>query len=130
MNWNLTTSLEGDYLEWYSNGLFCQIQRNFFGKYWCGYVTIPNDYPKFDYEGEIECHGGITYQESVKDGIKIGFDCAHSGDLIDLNNFFSDRDVSIYRDKNYVIDQVNYIVSQILEVKSIKRHIRIDNILE
>jgi hypothetical protein len=131
MDWNLTISLEGDYQEWYSNGLFCQIQRQTFGKFWCGYVTIPNDYPQFDYEDEIECHGGITYQESVNGGIRIGFDCGHSGDLINLNlpHFILDKD-STYRDKNYVIDQVNYIVLQVLEVKSIKRHLRIDNILE
>lgn len=128
MNWDKI--IEGNHTEWKNGDFTCLIRRSNLG-HWRGYVTIPNTYPEFDYD-RIECHGGITFEEKNEDGVTIGFDCAHSGDLTrlytDSPNFIHFE--MIYRDKEYVIDNVNEMVSQILKVRSIERHIKINNLFD
>lgn len=62
------------------------VKNNFhFGGHLCGYVQLPKDHPweKIDCdEIPAEIHGGITYRERTKGRFCIGFDCAHSYDLI------------------------------------------------
>ena len=65
--------------------------------YRCGYVQIPNDIlPKVqeDAEQDSECvpvnvHGGVTFAGYLKDFDEffIGFDCAHYGDLQDIESW-------------------------------------------
>lgn len=71
--------------------------------YFCGYVKIPSDYPFYKNiseflvnkngevevtslespEFELDVHGGITFSEINESGeFWIGFDCAHSMDII------------------------------------------------
>jgi len=126
---------EGDYYEW-TNTLKCFIQRNPMNA-WCGYTIIPKSFPiDFEQEININCHGGITYQSINIDGdLVVGFDCAHHGDLVpkllELEGILiNDKDISVYRDKQYVIDEVNSMVEQILNIVSVQRHIKINNILK
>lgn len=122
---------EGDKHFWEYKGFKCLMRRNVL-KCWCGYVEIPIDTPlDFDFEsGEylpINCHGGVTYQELEGDNWVVGFDCAHSGDLVPylLNNSLN----NVYRDKEYVVNEVNNIVEQLLKMKPLRRNLRIDEIL-
>jgi hypothetical protein len=126
---------EGDYYEW-TNTLKCFIQRNPMNT-WCGYTIIPKSFPiDFEQEININCHGGINYQSVNLDGdLVVGFDCAHHGDLVpkllELEGILiNDKDISVYRDKQYVIDEVNSMVEQILNIVSVQRHIKINNILK
>lgn len=132
MDWNKIIATEGNSMEWKNGDFTCFIKRTGLG-HWCGYVTIPPSYPEFDYD-VIECHGGITFQEENDMGVTIGFDCAHSGDLTRLHTdnltFIQLQfENSVYRDKEYVVDNVNNMVSQILKVRSIERHIKINNLI-
>ena len=125
---------EGDYHEWVNN-INCFIQRNNLGS-WCGYIIIPNSF-SIDVNNDIylNCHGGVTYQSTKDNGdIVIGFDCGHNGDLIpymflDRYEIFGDG-YSVYRNKEYVISEVNSMVEQILQIRSVQRGIKIDNILD
>lgn len=56
-----------------------------FGGHLCGYICLENHPCDFETRDEIpvDCWGGITYAEKEKDGkYWIGFDCAHSGDIV------------------------------------------------
>lgn len=125
---------EGDYYEWRdcTDSMTCYIERNSMGS-WCGYVIIPNTFPiTLKLGGYISCHGGVTY-ESLKDNgdLVIGFDCAHLGDYVPkLKEVYTNYlNKQIYRTKQYVIDQVNLMAEQVLELKEVKRHLKIKYIL-
>jgi hypothetical protein len=102
---------------------------------WCGYTIIPKSFPlDFEQEINLNCHGGITFQSINTDGnLVVGFDCAHHGDLVPklgVPLFKMDTiDFSIYRDKQYVIDEVNHMVEQILKIVQVNRYLRINEIL-
>ena len=60
------------------NGYECEIKRNIFQWFYCGYVYLPIKHPDFNKPTHIIekyyfIHGGITYSENGK----IGFDCHH-----------------------------------------------------
>ena len=122
---------EGDFFEW-TNILKCHIQRNSMGS-WCGYTTIPKSFPvNFEQDLRINCHGGVTYQSINPDGdLVVGFDCAHFGDCVPkyMEYDFPEKG-SVYRDKKYVIDEVNSMVEQILNIVSVQRHLKINTILK
>jgi len=117
---------EGDYFEW-KNQFKCFIIRNPI-KAWCGYVLISKDYPiDSDTIIDVDCHGGVTYHKFDEKGLTIGFDCAHAGDIVpNLDLFWSDDDGNVYRTKEFAIDEVNKMVQQIVELKPIKRFIKIN----
>lgn len=87
---------EPDYLEFEHNGIKCKILRTvswdgfkgdyLFGGYLCGYICIQKDhsfYEKHYDDIDLECHGGLTFSGIADDGSYwIGFDCAHSMDLV------------------------------------------------
>ena len=61
----------------------------------CGYVKVPywhSAYEKNWDELDIKCHGGITYTSHIllgkthASGWWIGFDCAHFGDIPDVQS--------------------------------------------
>jgi hypothetical protein len=56
----------------------------YFGGHLCGYIYLPPDHPLYNKEcyDQFDCHHGITFQQVNEEGFMIGFDCAHSGDLI------------------------------------------------
>lgn len=101
--------------------------------HWCGYVQVPKDHPWFgiDYnhcyrvdQDYLSVHGGLTYgQENVPYGTKdekgwwVGFDCAHLGDYCPgMTQFsFESSGDRVYRDMNYVENQLMNLVDQMLE---------------
>jgi hypothetical protein len=71
----------------------------------------------------ITVHGGVTYDEYVvdKNARRVGFDCAHGGDLmpkIRSGEVFMDEvfPQDIYRDLAFVIAECESMVDQILAV--------------
>lgn len=61
--------------------------------YRCGYVGVPKGHPYYGrgyHEVPIDCHGGLTYADSLLFGHPgnrlwwFGFDCCHAGDAPDL----------------------------------------------
>ena len=85
---------EEDLVTWEYKGIKCRAIRlafpegpkHFFGGYLCGYVQIPKNHPwNYSEWDEIDCevHGGITYKDEEPGGfVWIGFDCAHSHDVV------------------------------------------------
>lgn len=52
----------------------------------CGYLHIPASHPIAEWdndrvEGFFDVHGGVTFLERNKNGLKVGFDCAHPDDF-------------------------------------------------
>ncbi len=112
---------EGSYHEWDVYGLKCEVSRHDMG-HWCGYITIPSSdvVPNMQYEN-MYVHGGVSYTSKNKNGDQIvGFDAAHAGDLIPhtytvLKKYYrGSTDDSIYRTKQYMIEQTNNLAKQIL----------------
>jgi hypothetical protein len=86
---------EPNKLEWVdtATGLSCLIMRNAYMLNLCGYVKVPGISASNDSEGfeGLDVHGGVTFQGSLidtgagnklKEGYWVGFDCAHSMDLV------------------------------------------------
>src|SRR6185437_747866 len=109
-------------------GLPCFIcRRNRLG-HWCGYVGIPERHPHWGDDDSSGCidfvvHGGVTYGQidPKKDkacGLDkphwwIGFDCAHSGDMVP--EWDRPGSGNIYRDMNYVRDECLRLAKQLAE---------------
>lgn len=122
---------EGDFFIW-TNHFECYIKRNGLGA-WCGYTVLPSSLPiDLDKEIDINCHGGITYQQKNEKGdLVIGFDCCHSGDYVpEYYEYLNGSDIeATYKDKQFAIDEVNYMVEQVLKIVTIQREVKIDNLL-
>ncbi len=149
-------SEEPDEVNFLYRNVECCIERTFFGTdlpfpheiggHLCGYAKVANDHPYFErcYDGiEMDVHGGITYCKREADGLWIGFDCAHAGDLIPYFEFlrktfaplilekytelegFRERfnssanaTVTVhYRNLDFCIGQCHSMVDQLLEAK-------------
>lgn len=111
----------------YHNGYIYYIRRQVELLHYCGYVYVPsnhpilkdindNDYSKVD--KVLDMHGGCTYVYNDHDHIVIGLDCGHNSDLNSLTLNFLRFDQ--YRDYTYVLDQVYYIIDQIVEKTSLE----------
>jgi hypothetical protein len=115
---------EPDRLQFEHEGFPCLIVRGRMGNL-CGYVGVPPGHPwhRREYEGiEAKVHGGLTYAAKCSGWIChiakpgepddvwwLGFDCAHSGDLIpgmyvglpglrhEMRNWETYKDVSYVR---------------------------------
>lgn len=77
---------EPDGLVWESShGFRCALARGPTGA-WCGYVALKENHPLFGvayHEVEVKVHGGLTFGEILPDKLwALGFDCAHSFDLV------------------------------------------------
>lgn len=85
---------EPDIITFDHKGLKCIINRvitridnlNYFGVHLCGYVYVPKDNEIYDKRWSKcpidDVHGGLTSFEKNGDDFVIGFDCAHSDDLM------------------------------------------------
>ncbi len=116
-------------------------EEAWFGGHLCGYIFLPKDHPcygKEPHEVDLECHYGITCVESTEDGYMVGFDCAHSGDLVpsmvelrkrykssvDFNEIFPiPEDLKnhpwfkpVYRNMSYCVKQCKSMVRQALKM--------------
>ena len=88
--------------------------------YLTGYAMIPENTKLArllwenirEVENSISVHGGITYSE-IEDGfLIIGFDCAHSGDIRDLDIINTD---STYKDMKFTEQELKSMIDQLLE---------------
>lgn len=88
INEKIESELDHDFFS-YGDCIICEIKRMPKLLHLCGYIFVPSWHPfynKGDTElnslFEIDVHGGITYSYSDDfDEWKIGFDCAHGGDI-------------------------------------------------
>jgi len=136
---------EPDLYEWTHRGIECVARRNLTHGAWCGYVDIPRklwmnfNRTRFDTMTEsieqlITVHGGVTYAENSldMDAFRVGFDCAHGGDLMpkvtaSLRGYsFTAKDedtpitiYDVYRDLPFVIAECESMVNQILAVTGV-----------
>lgn len=69
---------ERDEATFVRHGYWCEIKRNPELKTLCGYVLIGRTHPYWTLNVDLDVHGGVTFDDSTK----VGFDCAHAGDLI------------------------------------------------
>jgi len=135
---------EPDKKQWFDKetGYPCLIVRNDFGAL-CGYVGIPEDHPfynkgydeVYDATQSLEVHGGLTFADfchntgDEKRAIChigddkpwwFGFDCAHYGDMCPqikyLFRFGEDFYEDVYRDFDYVTNQVKNLAKQLKEL--------------
>jgi hypothetical protein len=122
-------------------GFDCSIKRSSMSHDWCGYVKLYSTHPYFslqkrNFEGknidgflkdriveEIQVHGGIAYDNNIS--YVIGFDTAHFGDLNPFNSHNSHSDTFSYKDRNYVIKELEFLSLQLylmLPIWSFKTH--------
>ena len=114
---------ELDYAYWVDEetNLPCKINRASHSGALCGYVGIPKVHKLYKveyYNIEVEVHGGLTYGRlgTAKDAIEeycwIGFDCAHSCDLLPKCDFTHCSEHT-YRNWDYVKQQVTNLAKQV-----------------
>lgn len=144
--------IEPDLVKFTFKGYDCKIIRVFavdgpeespimFGGHLCGYVKIPNNhvtYCKHYDDINVDVHGGLTYRkmENEKD-YWIGFDCAHSRDIIPSIAHFCKTDLHmiekmppipegfekhplfnpIYRNLEFCINECKSMVDQLIELQ-------------
>lgn len=128
---------EGNYLEWIyttKSGIEykCKIFRNKHMKNLCGYVILTSDnkFYNVDYNDiPVNVHGGLTFSNFYDGEYMIGFDCAHSGDLLpglsSLVNSLLHSD-EVYRDMEYVKSECESLAEQISDYSLLK--IRLEKI--
>ena len=95
-------------------------QESYAGGHLCGYVQIPRNHPYFKkdaLEMDIDAHGGLTYNQFCFDHW-IGFDCAHSGDIIPSLELFKKKYVlSLLPDfKNFIIPRIYKNIEFCMEI--------------
>lgn len=109
----------GEYTKTYKNYEYTVLQHPMMG-HLCGYVDTQLN-TNFEDFSNIECHGGITYDN----GTEIGFDCAHSGDMTPFSDevliaqfgeFFPRTD--IWRTPEFVENECKHIIDQLIERKA------------
>jgi hypothetical protein len=138
---------EPDVIEFEHAGLRCCVCRNvsretceefhMWGGNLNGYVGIDETHPlygKKTHEIYLDVHGGVTFSDHTDKGAWIGFDCAHSEDLVPSTQqikkeLFDDifpanwklRKCPIfnptYRNKEYVISECKKLADQIKTMK-------------
>lgn len=115
--------LERDQALFTSHGYWCEIKRNPTTGALCGYVYMGKHHPYTNDESpDVDVHGGITFN----DGKKMGFDCAHAGDLSPrLNELTAQYGMpregygEVYRNWAYVEQQVEMLAAQLRAVDPI-----------
>lgn len=102
-----------------SHGYWCEIKRHHTLRSLCGYVLIGKTHPYWTLNVDLNVHGGITHS----DGIRLGFDCAHAGDLVPdhfrLGLGYSGRGRhpyrvdDVYRNWAFVTEELNRLAAQL-----------------
>lgn len=108
---------EDNYYLYSEDGFTCEIKRQGELGHLCGYVTLPKGH-KFNGlhydEIPVSVHGGLTYANNLENGEwVIGFDCAHSGDLIP--SFFNEKIQwkGTYKNIDFVKKEISKLIKQI-----------------
>lgn len=120
---------EPDFALFTHRAITCAIIRVPHSGHLCGYIGVPEWHPWHgqDYDSiEASVHGGLTYAASdlprteTVTGISwwIGFDCAHSGDMMPFLDNSLRFSGDTYRDLEYVKNECRYLVDQMLEAIS------------
>lgn len=101
-----------------AHGYWCEIKRTPVGNL-NGYVLIGRTHPYWVTDIALDVHGGTTYT----DGVKVGFDCAHAGDLVPahyrLGSGYAGRGMhprdtnSVYRNWAFVTEELNRLAAQL-----------------
>jgi hypothetical protein len=86
---------EPDFVSFTYKGIRCEIKRihgldgpeHIFGGHLCAYCYIPEGHPFYRIDSEnwlsgLDAYMGITYNEYDDKTHLVGFDCAHSGDIV------------------------------------------------
>lgn len=87
------------------SGLRAEVLFNLFSGFRCGYVYIPENHPLYGVDfwdmDDINVHGGVTYSDNSKEDNtwKIGFDCGHAYDGIDIESLEKHLPECTYEDK-------------------------------
>lgn len=121
---------EGDRKEFDYLGYKCLILRMDYSGHLCGYIEIPDnhkldgmDYTSIEekYDWEVPAHGGLTFSGKLRDeeGQWIGFDCAHSGDVLP-NSPIVHFEFETYKDMKYVESNLKKIVDFIEEEPNVQ----------
>jgi len=105
---------EKDFYEFTLNGIKCEIKRIEHLGHLCGYLYLPDghEFIKLFYDDIPICvHGDLSFKEENK----IGFDCAHGGDLIP--KYGNDWSGTEYRNVEFVKNELRKMVEQVLNYK-------------
>lgn len=87
---------EPDVVKFEYKGIKCEIHRcvkreiyakeeAYFGGHLCGYIFVPKGHPLYEkemFDIDLDCWRGVSFTHPSLEGWMIGFDCAHSGDLV------------------------------------------------
>lgn len=143
---------EGNKKEFQYKGYKCLIFRNPNTLHLCGYVELPKGHRYYEKSymdnklEAIEVHGGLTFSDEglnypdfiqQKDKWYIGFDCAHSGDLLPTYHTdeltstmlksmtgilegYSDERGNTYKDMEFCTKECKKIVNQIIKIEKEK----------
>lgn len=125
---------EPDRVDFIHSGFACFAKRGPLGQ-WCGYVGVPRESPLYGkpyHDVNFDVHGGLTYADKCDGEIChapepgmpddvwwLGFDCAHSGDLVPgMEAFrrkasFPSPDWETYKDLAYVSSQIRSLAEQL-----------------
>ncbi len=120
---------EPDLYEWKYKDMDCIARRNVSTGTWCGYVDIPSEKwavllkalpnKRIDEVDDLLfVHGGITFGDYVlnKDVMRLGFDCAHAGDVLPKETFAALNEGGVYRTLDFVIFECERMADQIIEL--------------
>lgn len=104
------------------------IKEAYFGGHLCGYVKIPENHYLYDKEiKDIECHGGLSFISEENEEKWIGFDCAHSGDIVP-SQILTHKEIPLvlirlkdcfkptYKNMQFCIDECISIIDQLINL--------------
>lgn len=112
---------------WEDRGIICFILHNSIFDTFNGYIVIPTHHPwhgKDPYNiQQVKVHGGITFSKVLCGVWVIGFDTNHSGDAFGHNAdtkikrlFSSNQSDKIYKNKEFVVNEIENLVTQALNI--------------
>jgi hypothetical protein len=99
----------------------CEIRKNPVFGHLLGYILVPPSHSWFRREelGDIQVHGGVTWKrKEVHKGqyvVRVGFDCAHYGDLMPHFPYPYNATGSVYRDEKFVEEEIRNMLLQYKE---------------
>jgi hypothetical protein len=129
---------EPDKIYFTYRGYRCAVNRNAESGHLNGYVCIPTTHVNYSQaygDINVDCHGGLTFGESLNDDYWIGFDCAHFHDYCPSTERFLQTEeriqeirkrfpnsplwVKTYKNKDFVIQQCKHIVDQLIAIMGV-----------
>lgn len=109
---------ERDEATFVRHGYWCEIKRHDTLKHLCGYVLIGKTHPYWGLNVDLEVHGGVT----CDDGVRVGFDCAHAGDLVPSRHYLTapygmlNKSDEVYRNWAFVELQLDKLAKQLRDL--------------